>query len=100
VIQLSLHASGTDVAWVTDAFVLPTVALELTFGVLGDLFGRKRLLVFGSFVMTIGTGLTALTHSLVPACLVWSDADRPSAGRPGADRVRLRGLVAATRIGR
>jgi MFS family permease len=66
VIQLSLHASGTQLAWVTDAFILPTVALELTFGVLGDLFGRKRLLVIGSFLMTIGTGLTALTHSIAP----------------------------------
>lgn len=66
VIQLSLHASGTQLAWVTDAFMLPTVVLELTFGVLGDLFGRKRLLVIGSFLMTVGTGLTALTHSITP----------------------------------
>jgi hypothetical protein len=40
--------------------------LELTFGVLGDLFGRKKLLVIGSFVMTLGTALTALTHSITP----------------------------------
>jgi EmrB/QacA subfamily drug resistance transporter len=66
VIQSTLHASGTQLTWVSDAFMLPTVVLELTFGVLGDLFGRKRLLVIGSFLMTIGTGLTALTHSITP----------------------------------
>jgi MFS family permease len=66
VIQLSLHTSGTQLSWVTDAFILPTVALELTFGVLGDLFGRKRLLVIGSFLMAAGTGLSALTHSIAP----------------------------------
>ena len=33
---------------------------------MGDLFGRKRLVVIGSFLMTIGTGLTALTHSIAP----------------------------------
>jgi MFS family permease len=66
VIQSSLGTSGTQLTWVSDAFMLPTVVLELTFGVLGDLFGRKRLLVIGSFLMTIGTGLTALTHSIAP----------------------------------
>lgn len=66
VIQTSLGASGTQLTWVSDAFMLPTVVLELTFGVLGDLFGRKQLLVIGSFLMTIGTGLTALTHAITP----------------------------------
>jgi MFS family permease len=63
-IQTTLHTSGTQLSWVSDAFLLPTVVLELTFGVLGDLFGRKRLLVIGSFVTALGDAITALTHNI------------------------------------
>lgn len=40
-IQAAFGASGSQVAWVTSAFILPTAILELNFGVVGDLFGRK-----------------------------------------------------------
>lgn len=49
-IQAAFGASGSQVAWVTSAFILPTAILELNFGVVGDLFGRKRLLVLGGLV--------------------------------------------------
>jgi MFS family permease len=42
------HTSAAQLAWVTTAFVLPTAVLELNFGVVGDLFGRRRLLVGGA----------------------------------------------------
>jgi len=52
--QEHLHPVGSQLTWISDAFLLPVTVLELSFGVLGDLFGRKRLLVGGA--MLLGTG--------------------------------------------
>jgi acyl-CoA synthetase (AMP-forming)/AMP-acid ligase II len=40
---------------------VPICLLELTFGVLGDLFGRKRLLVGGAVVLALGETVAVLT---------------------------------------
>ena len=61
IIQLDLNPSSTQLTWVSDAFLLPVTLLELTFGVLGDMFGRKRLLTIGSSLMVIGTVIAFLT---------------------------------------
>lgn len=53
-IQSQFHATATELSWVSAIFFLPTSVLELTFGVAGDLFGRKRLLALGCFVMAVG----------------------------------------------
>src|SRR5260370_25136024 len=52
--QTDLHPIGSQLTWISDAFLLPVAVLELTFGVLGDLFGRKRLLVGGAVLMAGG----------------------------------------------
>lgn len=52
--QQDLHPVGSQLTWISDAFLLPVAALELGFGVLGDLFGRKRLLVIGGLLLTAG----------------------------------------------
>ncbi len=52
--QSDLHPIGSQLTWISDAFLLPVTVLELTFGVLGDLFGRKRLLVGGALLLAIG----------------------------------------------
>jgi MFS family permease len=57
--QSRLHADGSEIAWITDASLLPVTALALTFGVLGDKFGRKRLLVLGAVVLVAGHLVTA-----------------------------------------
>ncbi len=45
--QTVLHPTGaSQLDWISDAILLPIAALELTFGVLGDLFGRKKLDAF------------------------------------------------------
>jgi MFS family permease len=67
--QSRLHASGSQLSWVTAIFFIPTAALELTFGVVGDLLGRKRLLVAGSVVLAVGVGIGGLAGS-VPVLLV------------------------------
>ncbi|GAA5609118.1 MFS transporter [Streptomyces platensis] len=57
--QQSLHPVGSQLTWISDAFLLPVTVLELTFGVLGDLFGRKRLLVGGTALLAVGEVVAA-----------------------------------------
>ncbi|WP_329457445.1 MFS transporter [Streptomyces sp. NBC_01497] len=57
--QSDLHPVGSQLTWISDAFLLPVAVLELTFGVLGDLFGRKRLLVAGAGLMALGEAVAA-----------------------------------------
>ncbi|QUQ64134.1 MFS transporter [Kutzneria sp. CA-103260] len=64
-IQAGLHASGTEISWIGDAFLLPIAVLGLTFGVLGDLHGRKKVLVGGGLLMAVGY-LVAAAASTVP----------------------------------
>lgn len=53
--QTALHPTGSSqLDWISDCTLLPIAALELTFGVLGDLFGRKRLLVGGALLLMLG----------------------------------------------
>jgi MFS family permease len=61
--QENLHTTSSQLTWISDAFLVPVALLELTFGVLGDIFGRKRLLIGGSLLMVIGEGLSVLTPS-------------------------------------
>lgn len=63
-IQSTFGASGAQVAWVTTLFLLPTAILELNFGVIGDLFGRKRLLVGGGLVLALGELVNVLAPSV------------------------------------
>src|ERR1700759_5156403 len=54
--QTVLPPTGaSQLDWISDAILLPIAALELTFGVLGDLFGRTKLLVGGA-LMLVGGG--------------------------------------------
>jgi MFS family permease len=64
VIQADLGASPAALAWIPAAFILPTAILELNFGVLGDLFGRKRLLVAGGVLVAAGDLVAATSGSL------------------------------------
>src|SRR3954463_1162532 len=59
--QQDLHTTSAQLTWISDAFLVPVTLLELTFGVLGDLFGRKRLLVGGSLLMAVGEAVSVLT---------------------------------------
>lgn len=62
-INQDLHLSSTTLTWVSDAFMVPVTLLELTFGVVGDLFGRKRLLAVGSVLVLAGGLLSFFTPS-------------------------------------
>ncbi|WP_046734191.1 MFS transporter [Streptomyces humi] len=62
--QEDLHPVGSQLTWISDAFLLPVTVLELTFGVLGDLFGRKRLLVGGGALLVVGEALAAASTGI------------------------------------
>ena len=62
--QSQLHASGWQLSWISAIFFIPTAALELTFGVIGDMVGRKRLLVAGAAILAVGLGLGGLATSV------------------------------------
>jgi MFS family permease len=53
-INQDLGTTSTQLTWVSDAFLVPVALFELSFGVVGDLFGRKRLLAIGAGLMAIG----------------------------------------------
>jgi len=59
--QQDLGTSSAQLTWISDAFLIPVCVLELSFGVLGDLFGRKRLLVGGALVLAVGETIAVLT---------------------------------------
>ena len=59
--QQDLGTTSSQLTWISDAFLVPVALLELTWGVLGDLFGRKRLLIGGSVLLAAGELVSVLT---------------------------------------
>ena len=69
VIQQALGASTAGLQWITDAFILPTAALLLTFGILGDLYGRKRVYLSGLSLTVVGCLVALTAHGVVQVCV-------------------------------
>ena len=59
-----LKADATGLQWVVNAYLLPLSALLLAGGAVGDLYGRRRMLVAGVAVFAIASVLCALAPSL------------------------------------
>ncbi len=58
-IQADLNASPTELVWAIDSYILVFAALLFTWGVLGDRYGRKRILLIGLSIF----GLASLACS-------------------------------------
>lgn len=100
-ISRQLGATGSQLQWVVDAYIVVFAGLLLTAGTLGDRLGRRRLLLAGLGVFGVASMATVLVTSpdqliavravmglggalLMPATLslitnMFSDAERPRA---------------------
>src|SRR5579862_3844199 len=59
-IQTSLHAGVAQLQWVVDGYLLAFAALMLGGGTLGDLLGRKRIMLAGLALFCVGSAIAAL----------------------------------------
>ena len=67
-IQRDLQASQGELVWAIDSYILVFAALLFTWGVLGDRYGRKRILVIGLIVF--GASSAACAFALSPQMLI------------------------------
>jgi EmrB/QacA subfamily drug resistance transporter len=63
-----LGASQSELQWAINSYTLVFAGLLFTAGILGDRFGRKRLLLFGMVVFGVASLLSAMSQS--PAQLI------------------------------
>jgi EmrB/QacA subfamily drug resistance transporter len=63
-VQSTLHAGVTALQWVVSAYALTFAAAMLAFGMVGDEFGRKRVMLAGAAVFCAGSVLCALAPNL------------------------------------
>lgn len=92
--QADLHPVGSQLTWISDAFLLPVAVLELTFGVLGDLFGRKRLLIAGAGLMAVGEAVAAAANGVH---LLWTGQALAGLGAAALFPTSLAMFAAGTR---
>ncbi|MBO9728721.1 MAG: DHA2 family efflux MFS transporter permease subunit [Chitinophaga sp.] len=62
-LQRSLNASGADLFWVLNAYLLMLASLILIGGTLGDRLGRKKIFMIGIFVFILGSAICGLAGS-------------------------------------
>jgi EmrB/QacA subfamily drug resistance transporter len=54
----------THLSWVVTAYVLASTVTTPLYGKLGDMYGRKRLLVVAILIFLVGSALSGLAHSI------------------------------------
>ncbi|MEZ5115442.1 MAG: MFS transporter [Candidatus Nanopelagicales bacterium] len=62
-IQRDLEATPSELLWAVDSYILVFASLLFTWGVLGDRFGRKRVLVVGLVVFAVASAVCAFSVS-------------------------------------
>ncbi len=60
---VEFHTSGAGLTWIAGMFLMGIVVFELSWGLLGDMFGRKKLLYIGAAVSVVGSVLAALAQT-------------------------------------
>jgi EmrB/QacA subfamily drug resistance transporter len=59
-VQSDLHASVSQLQWVVNGYALTFAGLMLSFGTLGDVFGRKKIMLTGVAVFCLGSVIAAV----------------------------------------
>ncbi len=62
-IQSELEATQGELVWAVDSYILVFAALLFTWGVLGDRYGRKRILVVGLIVFGLSSAACAFAST-------------------------------------
>jgi EmrB/QacA subfamily drug resistance transporter len=62
-IQRDLSATPGELVWAVDAYILAFAALLFTWGVLGDTYGRKRILLIGLTIFGVASAICAFSVS-------------------------------------
>lgn len=62
-LQTSLSAGVQSLQWIVDGYMLIFAALMLTGGTLGDIFGRKKIMLSGVAIFSAGSALAMLAPS-------------------------------------
>jgi EmrB/QacA subfamily drug resistance transporter len=61
-IKEGLHADLSQIQWILDSYILAFAVLMLSFGRLGDIYGRKKMFVTGMAVFIAASGLCGISH--------------------------------------
>jgi MFS family permease len=61
-----LHASSSDTAWAVTATLLAAAVATPVMGRLGDMYGKRRMLLLSMAMLVIGSATAALSDSLTP----------------------------------
>ncbi|MEV4050379.1 MFS transporter [Amycolatopsis sp. NPDC049688] len=61
-----LHASAADATWAITATLLAGAVATPTMGRLGDMYGKRRMLLISLGALVVGSAIGALSDSLVP----------------------------------
>lgn len=105
--QRALQTSGSQLTWISAAYLVPIAMLSLSFGLLGDLYGRKKLLVLGSVAITAGFAVAAASETVqmlwagqavagIGAAMLFATSLAMVAAATPGPRQRARGLAAWT----
>jgi EmrB/QacA subfamily drug resistance transporter len=63
-VQSDLHAGVTSLQWVVNGYALTFASFMLAAGMLGDILGRKRIMLAGVFVFCVGSVVAALASNV------------------------------------
>src|SRR5215210_4685681 len=61
-IKEGLNADLSQIQWILDSYILAFAVLMLSFGRIGDIYGRKKMFVTGMAVFIAASGLCGISH--------------------------------------
>ncbi|MFD6280209.1 MFS transporter [Streptomyces sp. NPDC060209] len=96
-LQQDLNTHGSQLTWITAAFMIAVVCFEFTFGVLGDLFGRRRLIMAGTALVAAGSTVAAVAPSVQ---VLWIGAALNGLGAGAMFPGSLTAITSVTRTSR